>query len=351
MKKINVAVVGCGNISGIYLSNLTTRWEHIHIYAVADLNRELADKAAMQYHIPNVMTLDEILKDDKVDIVLNLTAPHGHFEISKRVLESNKHVYLEKPLSLTYSQGKELIEYADSHGLYIGCAPDTFMGAGISTCKELIRRGMIGEVIGATAFMVCHGHESWHPNPEFYYQKGGGPMFDMGPYYLTALTEMMGNACCVSGMTVTGQKERTITSAPKNGKVMQVEVPTHVNGLIRFESGAVANIITSFDVWGSTLPCLEIHGTLGSIQCPDPNGFGGTVKYKRADAPFEEVPYVNEYSENCRGIGLADLAQAILSGRQTFAASGHRALHVLEIMEKIHTADQNQTVEAIHTGF
>ncbi len=351
MKKINVAIVGCGNISGIYLKNLTTRWEHIKVYAVADLNPQSASRAATEYQIPNIMTLDEILTDDNVDIVLNLTTPHVHFEIAKRVLESRKHIYLEKPLSLTYAQGKELVDYADAHGLYIGCAPDTFMGAGISTCKDLIERGVIGDVIGATAFMVCHGHESWHPNPEFYYQEGGGPMFDMGPYYLTALTEMMGNACYVAGMTTVGYKERTITSEPKKGKVIQVEVPTHINGLIRFESGSIANMITSFDVWGSTLPCLEIHGTLGSIQCPDPNGFGGTVKCKASDRPFEEVPYVNEYSENCRGIGLADMAQAILSKTPTFRANGHRALHVLEIMEKIHTSDKNKSIEMIHTRF
>ncbi len=351
MKKLNVAVVGCGNISGIYLKNLTKTFENVNVYAVADLKAENAEKASKEYGIDKIMTLEEILEDKNIDIVLNITTPHGHFDICKKVLESGKHVYVEKPLSLTYAQGKELMEYADAHGLYVGCAPDTFMGAGISTCKKLIEDGVIGDIIGATAFMVCHGHESWHPNPEFYYQVGGGPMFDMGPYYLTALTEMMGNAVSVMGMTKVGNEYRTITSQPKNGTKIEVEVPTHVNGLLRFENGAIANIITSFDVWGSKVPKLEVHGTLGSIICPDPNTFGGEVKCKVGGKDFEDIPYINEYSNNMRGIGLSNMADAIMNGKTDFAANGHRALHVLEIMEKIHTSSDSGKAEELETRF
>ncbi len=351
MKKLNLAIVGCGNISGIYLQNLTTRYDHIRVYAVSDLDTDKAAYAAKTYGIEKILTLEEILTDPAVDIVLNISAPHGHYAICKQVLEAGKHVYVEKPLSITYAQGKELMDYANAHSLYVGCAPDTFMGAGISTCKQLIQDGVIGDVIGATAFMACHGHEHWHPNPEFYYQVGGGPMFDMGPYYLTALTEMMGNATAVMGMTAIGNPMRTVTSAPKNGKQIPVEVPTHVNGLIRFANGAIANIITSFDIWGSSLPMLEVHGTKGSLQCPDPNGFAGPVKVKVAGSDFADTPYVNCNTDNLRGIGLADMASAILEGKPDFAANGRRALHVLEIMEKLHVSDQSGKAEALDSRF
>lgn len=351
MKKLNVAVVGCGNISGIYLKNLTTAFEHINVYAVSDLKIENAERASREYGISKIMTLDEILEDKNIDIVLNLTTPHSHYGICKQILESGKHVYVEKPLSLSFKEGKELIDYAEKQGLYVGCAPDTFMGAGLATCKKAIDDGLIGEIVGATAFMVCHGHESWHPSPEFYYEKGGGPMFDMGPYYLAALTEMLGNVKSVMGMTAVGSPTRTITSQPKFGKEIAVEVPTHVNGLLRFQSGAIANIITSFDVWSSRLPNLEIHGTKGALFCPDPNMFGGEVKLYVAGGDAEILPYVNEYSENSRGIGLADMASAIIEGRENFAASGRRALHVLEIMEKIHISSDNGEALEIETEF
>ncbi len=339
MKKLNLAVVGCGNISDIYLKNLTTKFDNINVYAIADLIEDNAKRMALTYKIDRIMSLDEILLDERIDVVLNITTPKSHYEICKKILESGKHVYVEKPLTLSYDEGLELIDYATKHNLYVGCAPDTVLGAGISTCKKLISDGVIGKVIGATAFMVCHGHEHWHPNPEFYYKKGGGPMYDMGPYYLTALTEMIGNAIEVSGMTGIGNDFRTITSTPKNGKKIKVDIPTHVNGLIRFENGAIANIITSFDVWGSTLPCIEIYGTLGSIICPDPNTFGGVVKCKIGRDEFKEIPLINAMSDNLRGLGLSEMVNAIINNDQGFTASGKRALHVLEIMEKIHISN------------
>ncbi len=351
MQKMNIAIVGCGNISSIYLENLTTRFDHVQVYAVSDLKAENAQRAAQTYHIPHIMTLEDILADENVDIILNLTTPHGHYDICRRALEAGKHVYVEKPLSLTYKKGKELLSLAEEKGLCLGCAPDTFMGAGIATCAQLIRQGVIGDVIGATAFLVNHGHEHWHPAPAFYYQLGGGPMLDMGPYYLTALTEMLGNAASVMGMASTGNPTRTVTSQPRQGEVIPVEVPTHVNGLIRFENGAIGNIITSFDVWGSRLPLLEVHGTKGSLLCPDPNFFGGDVMCKVGNGEFETIPYVNAHSENLRGMGIADMARAIQDGSHAFAANGKRALHVLEIMEKIHQSSEQNTVLPIETRF
>ena len=339
MKKVNVAIVGCGNISGIYLENLTKRYRNVEVYAISDLIPENAAAKSEQYGIQRIMTFEEIIADPNVDIVLNLTTPPIHYGLCKKALEAGKNVYVEKPLSLNYEQGKELVALAEEKGLLLGCAPDTFLGAGIQTARRIIDQGILGELIGATAFMVCHGHESWHPGPEFYYKVGGGPTFDMGPYYLTALVNLMGSVSSVSGMTAISQPTRTITSQPKYGQIIDVEVPTHVAGLLRFANGAIGNIITSFDVWGSTLPRIEIYGTRGSMIVPDPNGFGGEVLVKQSfDKEFHPWPLVTPDSTNSRGIGLSDMAAALRDGRKNHKANGKMALHVLEIMEKIHTS-------------
>ena len=343
MRKVNVAVVGCGNISGIYLKNLTTVFKNVNVYAIADLIEANTKAKSEEYGIERIMTLEEILADENVEIVLNLTTPPLHYGISKQALLAGKHVHSEKPLSISYAQGKELVEIAEEKGLFLGCAPDTFLGGGIQTCRKIIDDGLIGDVIGANAFMMCHGHETWHPNPAFYYQVGGGPMFDMGPYYLTALVSLMGSVESVAGMTSTSFPTRTVTSQPNYGQVVEVEVPTHVNGLLRFKNGAVGNIITTFDVWGSTLPWIEIHGTRGSIQVPDPNGFGGQVMIKQSfDREFKPYPTTFGYTENSRGLGVWDMADCILTGRKDLRASGKLALHVLEIMEMIHVSSDNK---------
>ena len=349
MRKVNVAVVGCGNISGIYLKNLTELFANINIYVVSDLIEENAKSAAEEYHADKIMTLDEILEEANAEVVLNLTTPPLHYGICKRILNAGKHVYVEKPLSISFEEGKELVELAESKNLLIGCAPDTFLGSGIQTCKKIIDDGLIGDVIGATAFMMCHGHEHWHPSPEFYYKTGGGPMFDMGPYYLTALVSMIGCVKSVSGMTEKSFSERTITSKPKFGQKIEVEVPTHVNGLLRFQNGAIGNIITSFDVWGSSLPRIEVYGTRGSIIAPDPNTFGGEVMLKQYfDKDFNLYPLTGIYSENSRGIGLSDMANCIIEGRCNNRASGNLGLHVLEIMEAIHkSSDEKREIDLI----
>jgi len=339
MKKINVAIVGCGNISGIYLTNLTQRFRNVNVYAVSDLVEANVKAKAEEFGIERIMTFEEIIADPNVEIVLNLTTPPIHYSLCKKALEAGKNVYVEKPLSLKYEEGKELVTLAEKKGLLLGCAPDTFLGAGIQTCRRIIDEGILGDIIGATAFMMCHGHESWHPGPEFYYKMGGGPMFDMGPYYLTALVNMIGSVDSVTGMTAISMPTRTITSQPKYGQTIEVEVPTHVNGLLRFSNGAIGNIVTSFDVWGHKHPHIEIHGTRGSMIVPDPNNFGGEVLVKQHfDTDFKPYPLLTKDSTNSRGIGLSDMAQALLEGRKNHRANGKLALHVLEIMEKIHTS-------------
>lgn len=339
MRKVNVAIVGCGNISGIYLKNLTTKYHNVNVYAISDLIEANTKAKSEEYGVERIMTFEEIIADPNVEIVLNLTTPPIHYSLCKKALEAGKNVYVEKPLSLNYEQGKELVELAEEKGLLLGCAPDTFLGAGLQTCRKVIDDGLLGDIIGASAYMLCHGHESWHPGPEFYYKVGGGPMFDMGPYYLTALVNMIGSVESVSGMTAISMPTRTITSQPKYGQIIDVEVPTHVNGLLRFSNGAIGNIITSFDVWGSSVPRIEVHGTRGSMIVPDPNCFGGEVLVKQYfDNEFKNYPLVTPDSENSRGIGLSDMADCLLNGRKDHRANGKMALHVLEIMEKIHTS-------------
>jgi predicted dehydrogenase len=342
MNKVKVGVIGCGNISGIYFENLTKTFVNIDVYACADLIEERAKEASEKYSIPNIFSTEELLECEDIQIVLNLTIPKLHFDVCKQVLLAGKHVYVEKPLSLTMEQGNELLALANEKNLMIGCAPDTFLGAGLQTCRKLIDDGFIGEPIAATAFMVCHGHESWHPDPEFYYDFGGGPMFDMGPYYLTALISLLGEAKTVCGMTKISFPLRTITSDKKFGETINVKIPTHVAGTIEFKNGVIANMITSFDIWDSTLPRIEIYGSMGTLIIPDPNTFGGPVLLKTAHGnEFTEIPLTHIYAENSRGIGVADMARCIETGDKP-RASGELANHVLEIMHSFHISSDTK---------
>jgi predicted dehydrogenase len=272
--------------------------------------------------------------------VANLTIPKVHYEINLAALQSGKSVHCEKPLAVKPQEGRHLLEVARARGLRIGCAPDTFLGAGLQTCRKLIDDGWIGEPVAATAFMTCHGHESWHPDPEFYYKVGGGPMFDMGPYYLTALVNLMGPIQRITGSARVTFPERTITSQPKFGTKITVDTPTHVAGVMDFVNGAVGTIIMTFDVWAAQLPRIEIYGTAGSLSVPDPNGFGGPVLIKRAGASdWSEVPLSHGYAKQNRGIGIADMAYALRSGRP-HRASGDLAYHVLDAMQAFLDASQ-----------
>lgn len=330
---MKVAMVGVGSISGIYLQNITQVFKELELIGVCDLVRERAEKAAAEYHIPKIYdNVEQVVADPEVDIVLNLTRPYEHFEVTKAALMAGKHVYSEKPLGATLEEGLELVALAKQKGLQIGGAPDTFMGAGIQTCRKLIEDGYIGTPVGASAYMVCRGHESWHPDPAFYYQFGGGPMLDMGPYYLTAMVNLLGGVKTVTGMTKTSFPTRTITSQPHYGQVVQVEVPTYVTGIMAFESGVIGTIFTTFDVYTAQVPRIEIYGSEGTLSVPDPNGFGGEVKLFRAGSnQFKEIPLLFDYADNSRGMGLADMAKAIATGRE-FRADSNQTLHVLEVM-------------------
>lgn len=341
MEQVKIGVIGCGNISGIYLENLQ-RFNSVTVSAVADLRPEAAAAQAAKYGVKQVLTTDELLADPDIDIILNLTTPAGHADICRLALQSGHHVYVEKPLSIELDDGRELVRLAGEKHRLIGGAPDTFLGAGLQTCRDLIDQGVIGRPIGATAFMTCHGHESWHPAPTFYYQKGGGPMFDMGPYYLTALYSLLGPARRVTGSTAVSFAQRTITSQPLKGTVIDVEVPTHVTGILELECGAVATILTSFDVWHANLPFIEIYGSEGSLSVPDPNTFGGPVRLRRAGSDdWETITITRPYGENSRGLGVADMAACLIRGSGQPRAGGEMALHVLETMHGIHQAAES----------
>lgn len=339
MDKIKAGIIGTGNISGIYFEN-GSKFDAMEIVACADLDVDRAKAKGEQYGVRGY-SVDEMLADPDVDMIINLTIPQAHASVNLRALEAGKHAYVEKPFAVTREEAKEVLELAARKGLYVGSAPDTFLGGGIQTCVKLIDDGWIGTPIGATAFMVGGGHESWHPSPEFYYQKGGGPMFDMGPYYLTALVAMLGPMTRVTGSARISYPERTITSQPKFGQKVQVEVPTHIAGVMDFASGAIGTILTSFDAkGGSRLPCIEVYGSGGTMVVPDPNAFGGEILISRAGTrEWKSVPLTHGYTENARGVGAADMAKAIQTGRK-HRANGDLAYHVLEAMHGFHDASE-----------
>ena len=335
---VNVGVIGCGAISGAYFSQCR-QFPMLSMVACADMLPERACAKAEEFSIPRVCTVEEMLADPTLDLIINLTIPQAHYSVALQAVSAGKSVWNEKPLTITRADGQALLRAARASGVLVGCAPDTFLGAAHQTCRKLIDEGWIGEPVAATAFMTCRGHESWHPDPEFYYQVGGGPMFDMGPYYLTALVNLLGPVKRSTGATRISFPERTITSEKKFGEVIPVEVPTHIVGVLDFASGPIGTIITSFDVMHARLPSIEIYGTHGSMSVPDPNGPGGQVQINRHGA-WMEIPHTHPYASMSRSMGVADMAYALRSGRP-HRASGDLAYHVLDIMHAIHDASRS----------
>jgi len=345
MDKVKVGIVGCGNISGIYFQ-AGRRFADIEIVACTDLDLERARAAAEKNQIPRALEMDAFFADPEIQIVVNLTVPAAHGEVALRALRAGKSVYNEKPLAQRRREAREMIGLAREKGLRVGCAPDTFLGAGLQTCRKLIDEGAIGQPIGATAFMMGRGMETWHPNPHFFYKKGAGPLFDMGPYYLTALTTLLGPVKQLSGSARISFPQRDITSQPLAGEVIEVETPTHVTGLLEFETGPTATLITSFDVMKHQLPHLEIYGGEGTLVIPDPNGFGGPVRlYRRGWENWGEAPLEFGYADNSRGLGLADMAAAIRTGRD-HRCNERLSYHVLDVMHSIlDSAESGRRIE------
>ena len=337
MGKQIIGIAGCGNISDIYLKNLTGIFKNlITVKSCTDLKVKRREEKAEKYGVEAVSSLEKMLADPEIDIILNLTTPPVHAEVDLAVICSGKHVFSEKPLAVNLKESAAILKEAKRRGVRVGCAPDTFLGAGIQTARGMIDDGIIGKVVSINAHMTCHGHESWHPNPEFYYQSGGGPMMDMGPYYLTALINLAGPIVRTAGITNRAFETRTMTSTERNGDTVDVEIMTHVTGSMEFSDGAVGTITTSFDIWKSDTPHIEVHGTKGSLSVPDPNTFGESkedLKLCREDSKeWETVPLSNfPYEENSRGLGIVDMALAISQDRP-HRASGELAANALEAM-------------------
>jgi predicted dehydrogenase len=337
---VNVGIVGCGNISGIYLQNCT-RFPGLRVLACADLVVERAAEQAQKYGVPKAYTVEELLADPAIELVINLTVPQAHGPIGIAALEAGKSVYNEKPLAIDRASARQMLDLAQAKGLLVGGAPDTFMGGGLQTCRRLIDEGVIGQPVAAHAFVQNRGPERWHPNPDFFYQPGAGPLFDMGPYYLTALTSLIGPVRRVTGSARISFAERMIGSKPLQGTMIKVNTPTHIAAVLDFEAGAVATLITSFDVQPQRQVGLEIFGTEGTMILPDPNTFGGPVLVHRIGSEgWPEQTMLHGHIENSRGIGVADMAEAMRSG-QRHRAHGDMAYHVLDIMHAIHEASES----------
>ncbi len=341
MKTVKIAMIGVGNISGIYLKNLTGLFKEVELIGVCDLVRERAEKAQQEYHIPKLYeTMHDAFADPEVEVILNLTRPYEHFAVSKAALEAGKHVYSEKPLGADLEEGKELLKLAQEKGLHLGGAPDTFLGAGIQTCRRLIDDGYIGTPIGSAAFMIGRGPEPWHPDPEFFYKRGGGPMFDMGPYYLTAMVNLMGGVDKVFSASRASFPQRIIGSQPFAGQKIDVEVNTFIAGTVQYQSGAIGTIFTTFDVYfpGEKRRFIEIYGTEGTLFVPDPNTFGGKVElYRPEEGVVREIPLMYGYPENSRALGLTDMCKAIRTGREA-RCDVQQTYHVLEMITGFETS-------------
>ena len=355
--KLRIGVVGCGNISLAYMRNAPL-FRGVEIIACADLNADAAKRRAAEFNL-RAADVDSLIDDKDIDLILNLTIPAAHFDVSTRALSAGKHVFTEKPLGVTSAEGRRLVYAAATKGLMLGSAPDTFLGAAGRHARRQMEAGAIGKPVTGTAFMMGRGMEHWHPDPSFYYQAGAGPVMDMGPYYLTMMVNLMGPIRRVQAVATSGQEERLITAeGPKQGTTFKVGTPTSVLSLLEFDCGATVTFGTSWDVFRHSNHPIELHGTEGSLRLPDPDNFGGSVALSSRGAPWQETdtsaelfgavnwPIAAPDRANYRMLGLADLARAIIEGR-TPRASGDLALHVLEVMEAILRAGETGVAQTI----
>ncbi|MBL8160667.1 MAG: Gfo/Idh/MocA family oxidoreductase [Anaerolineae bacterium] len=344
--KIKVGIIGTGNISPAYFKGCRA-FDILDLVACADIDLEKARHAQQEYNIPKVYSVEDLLADPEIQIVINLTIPAVHAGVSLSILQAGKHVYSEKPFAVKLEDGQKILQLAQEKGLRTGCAPDTFMFGPHQTCRKLIDDGAIGQPVAASAHMASHGPEAWHPNPDFFYQVGGGPLFDMGPYYITCLVNLLGAVKRVAASTRISFPERVAESKGNEGRRLKVDVPTHYAGVLDFASGAVASYIVSFDVWKHHLPMMEVYGSEGSLSVPDPNGYSKDVGVSKRGGDWQIMPQTHR-EEWARGIGVADMAYGILYGRP-HRATGEMAYHVLEVMhafEQASTSGQHVMIQS-----
>ncbi|MDO4617586.1 MAG: Gfo/Idh/MocA family oxidoreductase [Lachnospiraceae bacterium] len=379
MKIYKIGVIGLGDISNVYLTNLKKYDSIVELYACSCRTPVKAEEKCRQYGFKKSYSSgDELIADPEVDIILNLTTPDSHYRYNLAALKAGKHVYTEKPLAGTFAEGQEIMTLAKEKGLYVGSAPDTFMGSRVQTMRRLMDDGTTGTIIGGIVNCVSHGWEWFHPNPSFFYQKGAGPVLDIGPYYWTALFSLLGPVESVTAMGSTPLTERTIYSEPQKGAAIQVDpdVLTHVMAVLKFRNGAIVSANMSWNVWDSKLPKMELYGTNATLVMEDqdpndgPNLFGGVLLMKNEenyrwksmprvqnemDQPWTEVEIKHDHDSvsqavNSRGIGLVDMAESIRSGTAA-RAGGDMALHMLEVAEGIETAAKEGRIVTMQTDF
>ncbi len=338
-----VGVVGCGVIAKAYVKDSVAfdTWRPV---ACADLDAAAAAAFGAEHEL-NVETVDELIADPEVDLVLNLTPPNAHAAVIRAALAGGKHVYTEKPLAATVEEGVELLAQADRVGLRVGCAPDTFLGSAYQTGLALIEAGEIGKPLGLAATMLVGGPDTWHPTADAFYRAGAGPMLDIAPYYLTAMAALAGPFAATGALAATPRTERTFGAGPRAGETFPVEVPTLVAAVLELERGALATLTTSFEARGQYVSDLLVYGETAMLSLPDANGFGGDVRIKRDADEWESVPYESQGPRETRGIGLDELVQAMQDGRP-HRASGVLGLHVLETaMAVLRAADERRVIE------
>jgi predicted dehydrogenase len=354
-KRLGIGIIGTGNISAAYLRAMTGHeamagFPVLDIKGLADMRPEAAQARATDFGL-RAMSVEDMLGDPEIALVVNLTIPRAHVEVGLRCLAAGKHVYSEKPLGINFAEGRKLLDAANKAGLRIGSAPDTFLGGSHQQARAVVDSGALGQLIGGTGFFMCPGHEAWHPDPAFYYDVGGGPVLDMGPYYITDLVNLLGPVARVSAMTSRLRGQRTVLSEPKKGQVMDVQVDTHATASLGFTNGAIVQIGLSFDVAAHKHVPLELYGTEASLIVPDPNFFGGDIEIRKRGKGEEwtKVPVTQPYADgNYRSLGVADMAAAILENRP-HRANGDLALHVLEVMEAFGTASSEGRTINIET--
>ena len=344
-RALNIGIIGVGTISAQYFAEFP-KLEGLHVVAVADINEGRAAEVAAEHEV-EALSVDALLADPRIDAVLNLTIPAAHVDIATRALREGKHVYGEKPLALHPGEAAPMLELAREQGLRVGSAPDTVLGTGVQTARALLDSGSVGEPVAAAVHWSSPGHELWHPAPQFYYQPGGGPLFDMAPYYLTTLVTLLGPVIRVSGVATRSNRERTVAAGNQAGSIVPVDVETHVSAILEHANGVTSTVTVSFEVWASRAPLFELYGTTGTIAVPDPNRFSDPVEVWTVDKPeWTELPLSAGYADAGRGVGLADMAHAIETDRP-HRASGELAFHVLEIMDAVLRASSEHRVVEI----
>ncbi|CDZ50141.1 Gfo/Idh/MocA family protein [Neorhizobium galegae] len=344
-KELGVGIMGCGNISTTYFK-LSPLFKGLKVLACADLNAQAAQMRAEEYGV-KAQSIEQMLANDELDVIVNLTIPAAHFAVSKAILEAGKHVYSEKPLVITLEEGKALQALAKEKGLSVGCAPDTFLGGAHQLARKYIDEGGVGRITSGTCHVMSPGMEMWHPNPGFFFLEGGGPILDLGPYYIANLINFLGPVKLVGALTSMASPTRNVTSeGPFKGQSIPVETPTNIHALLEFVNGATITLSASWDVWSHRHANMELYGTEGSIFVPDPNFFGGTVETSGRNKDIQPLepwdhPFGIDNQEhpqgpraNYRTAGLADMAMALIEGRDA-RCSLERTLHGVDVMTSI----------------